>query len=248
MAFFESTNHKDAPPAAAAARRWLHAVTGHFTFNVCMGGAHCVSLAPGIVLTYLFWTTGSLIFLAAGIALFGLSGAVWTAIHRTAWGLQFDFPVYLFREFWQNLKKNFRQGWCLGVILATLWAMVASPLYLAQAIGQELPFAVVCFMGAAALLLCVVSAYAHYQLSRYELSVAAALRNSFLLLFGMGWRSVAVCLVWIAFAVAALLVVHILLPVCLLLGLTVMLCITEQAFLAPRIDKLMTPATSNEKE
>lgn len=37
-----------------------------------------------------------------------------------------------------------------------------------------------------ALLLCVVSAYAHYQLSRYELSVAAALRNSFLLLFGMG--------------------------------------------------------------
>jgi hypothetical protein len=99
-----------------------------------------------------------------------------------------------------------------------------------------------------ALLLCVVSAYAHYQLSRYELSVAAALRNSFLLLFGMGWRSVAVCLVWIAFAVAALLVAHILLPVCLLLGLTVMLCITEQTFLAPRIDKLMTPATSNEKE
>ena len=248
MAFFKDTNEKDTPPAAIAARRWLHAVAGHFTFNVCMGGAHCISLAPGIVLTYLFWNTGSLLFLAAGILLLGFAGTVWTAIHRMAWSLQFGFPVYLFKEFGQNLKKNFRQSWCLGMILAAMWAMVASPLYLAQTIQQELPFAVVCIMGAAALLLCVISSYAHYQLSRYELSVGAALRNSFLLLFSMGWRSVAVCLLWIAFAVAAVFAAHILLPACLLCGLTVILCITEQAFLAPRIDKLMTPANSCEKE
>lgn len=248
MAFFKNTSDKDTPPAVTAARRWVHAVTGHFTFNVCMGGAHCISLAPGIVFTYLFWNTGDLIFLAAGILLSGLAGAVWTAIHRMAWSIQFDFPVYLFKELRQHLKKNFRQGWLLGMIFAALWALLASPLYIAEVTQQGLPFAVVCIMGAAALLLIAVSAYAHYQISRYELTVGAALRNSLLLLFSMGWRSIIVCLLWITFAVGMLFAGQILLPVCLLCGFTVTLCITEQTFLAPRIDKLLTPANSNEKE
>ena len=248
MAFFQNTSDKEAPPAVTAVRRWLHAVTGHFTFLVCMGGVHCVSLAPGIVFAYLFRNTGGLLFLAAGILLSGLAGVVWTAIHRMAWRLQFGFPVYLFKEFRQDLKKNFRQGWILGVIFAALWALLASPLYIAEVTQQGLPFAVVCIMGAAALLLIVFSSYAHYQISRYELTLGEALRNSLLLLFSMGWRSVIVCLLWIALAAGMLFAGQILLPVCLLCGFTVILCITEQTFLAPRIDKLMTPAKSNKKE
>lgn len=247
MAFFKEMIDNDAPPAVIAARRWVHGITGHFMFNVFMGGLHCISLLPGVVLAYLFWNTGGLLFLVAAVLAFGLPGAVWAGIHRTAWAIQFDFPVYLFRELWKNLKDNFRSGWKLGMILAALWALIASPLYLSYVMQEGLPVAIVCVMGAAALLLIVISAYTNYQLCRYELTVTAALRNSVLLLFSMGWRSIPVCLLWIALAAGFLFAAQIMLPICLC-GLTAFLCITEQAFLVPRIDKLFSPANPNEKE
>lgn len=248
MAIFQDENGRPEPPVVTAAKRWFHAVTAHFTFCVCLGAAHCVSLVPCTVLLYLFGKMGGFLHLLGAVVLAGLPGAVWTAIHRMSRQMQFGHPVYLFREFWGYLRQNFRRGWLLGMVLGLLWLLTASPLAAAERYQQPLPVPLVCLMGACAMVLAVVGEYACYQLSRYELTVSAAMKNGILLIFSMGWRSIAVCLAWIALAVGLLLAGQILLPVCLLCGLTVILCMTEQSFFAPRIDTLLTSDRSNEKE
>lgn len=242
MAFYHDLPDREPPLVVSAARRWLYAVGGHFTFCVCMGAAHSVSILPCAVLTHLFIKMGGIVFLIAAVISAGLSGAVWTAVHRMSWELQFQFPVYLFRELWKHFCSNFRQGYCMGVIMGLLCAFITLPLYLAELFQKALPFGIVCLMGITALLLPVISAYAYYQIMRWELTVIAAIKNSVLLLFSMSWRSVVVCVIWIAFALALLSIGQIVVPVCFLCGLTVILCITEQTFIAPQIDAIMHEA------
>lgn len=245
MAVFKDQPEKKEHNALIAGKRWWNAVSGHFMFNVCMGAIHCVSLLPTVVLVYLFWNTKGLVFLAAAILLDGLSGVVWAAIHRMAWELQFGFPTYLFRTFWKHLRTNIRQGWCLGVFFAVMWSLNISPLATAELLGKELPFALVCIMGIFGLLLPVLSACAYYQIGRWQMSLGTVLRNSLLLLINIGPPGVAIIVVWALFAAAILFAGSIVIPACLFCGLTVVICMTTQAFFVPRIDKQMMAASSN---
>ena len=237
----KSTDFRDNrdSPLIDAWRRWVHAITGHYMFLVFLGGLHWIGSVPALWLLILFLNTGNWIYAAGFAVLAGIPGVIWTAMHRTVWTLQFGFPVYLFKELWKNIRQSFRQGWQLGMLFAFLWGIVFAPVYAAQQYGQTLPFGIVCLMTICALLLCVISSYTYYQISRYVLSIGAALRNSILLLINIGWRSAVVCLIWIAFVCGVLLAGQIVLPVCMFCGLTVILCAAEQAFFVPCIDKLL---------
>ena len=75
-------------------RRWGSGIYSHFGFLILMGMASVLSLVPALLLLYGFTNSGSLILLAATILAAGLFGIVWAAVSRTAWDLQFGFPIY----------------------------------------------------------------------------------------------------------------------------------------------------------
>lgn len=220
--------------------RWLHAITRHFMFLVFLGCMHWIGLMPVLWTGLLFLRTSNWRFAIAFFVLAGIPGVIWTAIHRMVWSLQFGFPIYLFQELWKSIILNFHQGWRLGMIFAFLGSVIAAPIYTANQYQQMLPFGIICLMAICMLLFLVISSYTYYQVSRYELTILSALRNSVLLLFNMGWRSIPVCLIWIVLICGIILVGHVVLPLCMFCGLTIILCITEQAIFVPRIDKLFS--------
>lgn len=225
-------------PLIEAWNQWFHAITGHFMFVVFLGCVYCIGFAPVLWNGLRFLRTKNWWFAIAFFVLAGIPGVIWTAIHRMVWSLQFGFPTYLFKEMWKSITLNFHQGWRLGMIFAFLGSAIAAPIYAANQYQQALPFGIVCLMVISILLLFVISSYTYYQVSRYELTILSALRNSVLLLFNMGWRSIPVCLIWITFVGGILLTPQIVIPLCMFCGFTIILCITEQSIIAPPIDKL----------
>ena len=96
------------PRRQTAFGRWGQTVLGHFPFHAGIALLQSLSFLPGAACIYLYGRLGGAIFLAAGWLLLGLTGPVYAAMQKMTWQEQFDFPCYLYREFFQEIKKNFR--------------------------------------------------------------------------------------------------------------------------------------------
>lgn len=237
---------QEAPQSFSSIRRWLRAVFSHFGFVIFMGIMLVLAAAPAAVFLYGFMRSGSLILLGGAVLTFGLIGIVWSAVNRTAWDLQFSFPMYLFKTFFQYIKNNALQGYVLGEVFGILWLLALSPLLLAQIAPASLSLsswglaASICLI----VVLTMVTSFAFYQVGRWQLSVRQILMNSLIFLFGTGLPGIATAVLWVAFLVAAVALTLYVLPLCLFLGLPVILCITTQSFFVPKVDGLMAQAAS----
>ena len=120
------------PRRQTAFGRWGQTVLGHFPFHAGIALLQSLSFLPGAACIYLYGRLGGAVFLVAGWLLLGLTGPVYAAMQKMTWQEQFDFPCYLYREFFQEIKKNFRQGYCMGILFSALWGLVLAPLVIAE--------------------------------------------------------------------------------------------------------------------
>lgn len=223
-------------------RTWFNAIYSHIGFLIVLGLFLSLSLVPAGAVLMGFFYSGSVWCLALALPAMGLGGIVWTAVNRTAWDLQFSFPMYLFQTLLKYLRENARQGFALGVLFGALWALVLSPYFLIMTGALELSSGVLAATLCLSVVFSIVTSYAFYQASRWQLSLGQLLRNSFLLMFSVGLPSLATAAVWIAFLVITALWPQYVLPLCVFLSLPALLCITAQSFYAPRIDAIMAKA------
>ena len=142
------------PRRQTAFGRWGQTVLGHFPFHAGIALLQSLSFLPGAACIYLYGRLGGALLLAAGWLLLGLTGPVYAAMQKMTWQEQFDFPCYLYREYFQEVKKNFRQGYCMGILFTALWGLVLAPLVIAEMSEISLPvWAVIVMLAAACLLM-----------------------------------------------------------------------------------------------
>lgn len=228
-----------------ALQRWFHAITGHVAFGIFLGAWSFVPQILIVCCIWLFIRTGGIVFLIAIIPFAAASGGFWAAVHGMNRQLQFDHAPYLFQAFWKHMRQNFLQGACLGILLALVCTLLYLPVVVFQMLEKEIPFALICVILFGTLLLPVLADYTFYQISHWKIELFAAIQNSFLLMFRMGWRSIAVCIVWLAYYVLMSMYPLVLAPLSLFCGIPSVLNTTTQALFVPRIDALMTGAQSS---
>ena len=148
------------PRRQTAFGRWGQTILGHFPFHAGVALLQSLSFLPGAACIYLYGRLGGAVFMMAGWLLLGLTGPVYAAMQKMTWQEQFDFPCYLYREFFQEVKKNFRQGYCMGLLFTALWGLVLAPLVIAEMSKISLPvWAVIVMLAAACLLVLVIFGY-----------------------------------------------------------------------------------------
>ena len=223
-------------------RTWFNAIYSHIGFLIVLGLILCLSLLPAAGLLMGFFYSGSVWCLALMFPALGLAGILWTAVNRTAWDLQFSFPMYLFKTLGKYVKENARQGFILGMLFSFLWALVLSPYVLVMTGALELTSGVLAGTLCLGVVLSIVGSYAFYQAGRWQLSLGQLLTNSFLLMFSVGVPSLITAAIWLAFLVLTALWPLYVLPLCLCLSLPALLCITAQSFYVPKIDAIMAQA------
>lgn len=231
-------------PFVVALQRWFHAITGRFCFAVFLGAWMFVPLLLLVGCIGLFVETGGMIFLAAAVPLAAISGGFWASIHGMDRQLQFEHVTYLFKELWKHVRQNFAQGACFGILLLLFCGMLYMPFVAGQILEEEVPFGFVCLLVLGTLLLPVIADYTFYQISHWKIGLFSAVRNSVFLMFQMGWRSIAVCVIWLAYFVLAAVYPLVLAPLSLFCGILPVLNMTTQALFAPKIDMLMSNADS----
>ena len=222
-----------------ALQRWFHAITGHVAFGIFLGAWSFVSQILIFCCIWLFVRSGGIIFLAAIIPCAAICGGFWASVHGMNRQLQFGHVSYLFQEFWKHMRQNFLQGACFGILLALACAMLYLPVVVFQMLETEIPFALLCVILFGTLLLPVLADYTFYQISHWKIELFAAIQNSFFLMFRMGWRSIAVCVVWLAYYCLMIVFPPVLAPLSLFCGLLSVLNATTQAMFVPRIDAQM---------
>ena len=222
-----------------ALQRWFHAITGHFLFGVFLGAWSFVFLLLVIGCVRLFAETGGMVFLAAVIPFAAICGGLWASVHGMNRQLQFGHVPYLFKELWKHVRQNFAQGACLGMLLALVCALLYLPIVVFQMLEEEIPFALLCVILFGTLLLPVWADYTFYQISHWSMRLLGAARNSFLLMFQMGWRSIAVCTIWLAYYILLVMYPLVLTPLSLFCGIMSVLNMTTQALFVSKIDALM---------
>ena len=227
-------------PFDIALQRWFHAITGHFFFTAMLGALSLTSVLLVIGCFWLFAKTGGVIFLIGSIPFAALSGGIWAPMHGMNRQLQFDHTNYLFKELWKHTRQSFVHGAALGVLLLFVCIVLYLPILMSLMLQEPIPFGVVCIIMIGSVLLPVVADYTFYQISRWEISLFAAISNSFLLIFRVGWPSVATCLVWVAYFILTIFFPYTLVPLSLFIGLTSVLNLTTQALYSPKIDELMS--------
>lgn len=223
-----------------AVQQWFQAITGHFTFSVFLGAWHFVSLLPIAACIWFFVETGGIVFLATTIPFAAISGGVWASIHGMNRQLQFGHTTYLFKELWKHIRQNFVQGALLGVLLFLVCTVLYLPLLMTQMQQREIPFGFLCVIIVGSVLLPIMTDYTFYQISHWEIRLFAAIRNSISLMFRVGWRSIAVCVIWIVYCVLIATFPLVVAPLSLFCGLTTVLNMTTQTLYVPKIDSLMT--------
>ena len=223
-----------------AVQQWFHAITGHFTFSIFLGAWHFVSLLPIAACVWFFVETGGIVFLAAAIPFAAISGGIWASIHGMNRQLQFGHTTYLFKELWKHIRQNFVQGAHLGVLLLLVCAVLYLPLLIGQMLQKEIPFGFLCVIMVGSVLLPIMTDYTFYQISHWEIKLFLAIRNSISLMLRVGWKSIAVCVIWIVYCVLTAIFPLVLAPLSLFCGLTSVLNMTTQALYVPKIDSLMT--------
>lgn len=240
---FHSSGERRESAFDIALQRWFHAITDHFFFSIFLGAWGFVPLLLIIGCVLLFAQTGGLIFVAAAIPLAAVAGGIWASIHGMNRQLQFGHTTYLFKELWKHLRQSFMQGACFGVLLLLACAVLFLPLVMGQMLQEEVPFGLLCAIMAGAMMLSVIADYTFYQISHWKIKLAAAIGNSFTLMLRVGWRSIMVCVIWIAYCVLTVVFPLVLVPLSLFCGLTSVLNMTVQALSAPQIDALMEHAS-----
>jgi uncharacterized membrane protein YesL len=228
-----------------ALQRWFHAITDHFFFAVLLGALSLISLMLTMGCIWFFTETGGVIFLAAAVPLAAIAGGIWASIHGINRQLQFDHVSYLFQAFWKHLRQNFLQGACLGILLALVCGLLYLPVVVFPMLQEAIPFALICVILFGTLLLPVLTDYTFYQISHWEIGLFAAIQNSFFLMFQMGWRSIAVCVIWLAYYFLMIMYPLILAPLSLFCGIMSVLNMTTQALFAPKMEALMTRTQSS---
>lgn len=239
MPMFHNQHKRKESAFDVALQRWFHVLTGYCCFSIFLGAWSFVSLLLVIGCVWLFTETGGMIFLAAALLFAACSGGLWVSVHGMNRQLQFGHVAYLFKELWKHIRQNFLQGACFGVLLSLVCAVLYLPVVVSQMLGKELPFALVCLILLGTLLLPVWADYTFYQISHWRIRLLDAARNSFFLMLQMGWRSIAVCTIWIAYYILLEVYPHVLVPLSLFCGLMSVLNMTTQALFVPKMDMLM---------
>lgn len=237
MRFCEKTPTDDARPLGPGAR-WFQTVTGHFATVVCLNLAVILSALPGFLCLMLLLKSRALIFLPLTTLAASVAGPVWAAVNSTVLELQFGFPIYLWRGFLRQFRDNLRQGCVLALIFATLWCLPATVLWIAAAVNAFIPLTVLLCLCLVAFMLSIMSSYAYYQMVTRKLSVWAIFKNSLLLIFSMGWRSATIGSIWIVYIVTVLLFYPVMVPLSIIFGLPVLLCITTQSVIRTKLEAL----------
>lgn len=237
-----SEHNQEKTAVFSSLRTWFHAIYSHIGFLVVLGLILSLSLLPAIGALFAFFYSGSVWCLALFFPAMGLVGILWTAVNRTAWDLQFSYPMYRFKALGKYLKENASQGFLLGVLFSLLWALVLSPYLLLMAGALELTHAVLACTVCLGMVLSIVGSYSFYQAGRWQLSLGQILKNSFLLMFSVGLPSLVTGAAWIILLALTVLQPHYMLPLYLFLSLPALVCITTQSFYVPKIDAIMAEA------
>lgn len=227
-----------------ALQRWFHAITGHFCFGIFLGAWSFAALLLIIGCIWLFVETGGIIFLVATVPFAAISGGLWASIHGMNRQLQFEHVNYLFKELWKHVRQNFMQGACFGILLILVCEMLYLPIITGQMLEKEILFGFICIILLGTVLLPVLADYTFYQISHWKMGLLSAIRNSFFLMFQMGWRSIAVCVIWLAYYILIVVYPFVLAPISLFCGMMSVLNMTTQALFAPKIDTLMAISDS----
>ena len=180
---------------------WFQHIYNHFNKMFLMNLITVLCLLPALFcISYLigtrdlvFWVAACVLVIIAGPSITALNGMAVRIVHRR--------PVWLK----EDLKRSWKQDWLtsmlLTAILVALWSAMIYAVYLVilsmeWSLGHLLLFLVCAF------LLTGLTLFSYQQLSMMELSLGKILKNSFLLIFAGGFRSVfaiiPTMLIWIA--------------------------------------------------
>lgn len=219
--------------------RWWQALSGNIFSLLLLNLILLAGFLPALACIWIMRALGGLLLVPAAIAASGLGGAVYAAVSRSLREIQFGFSVYLWRTLAGYLKEYFRQGFIAGVICASLWALPLLVLYMA---ADSLPPLIVVCLLLGILLLVPFAFYTFEQLTRMELTAAELLKNSLLLTFAMGWRSLLLDILWLLPAVGTAFFPNIMAPLWILPGLPVLLCLSGQAVTHSKLEQLFDEA------
>lgn len=168
---------------------WFQHIYNHFNKMFLMNLITVLCMLPALfALTYLI-STRDLVFWVAACVLLILAGPTLTAMNGMAVRIVHRRPVWLK----EDLKRSWKQEWLpsmlLTAVLVALWSALIYAVYLVilsmdWSLGHLLLFLVCAF------LLTGLTLFSYQQLSMLELSFGKLLKNSFLLIFAGGFRSV----------------------------------------------------------
>ncbi len=224
--------------------RWWQALSGNIFSLILLNLVIIAFLLPAIACVWAFLTFGGLVLIPAILVAFGLAGAAYTAVSKSIRELQFGMPVYLWKALFGYFKQYFWRGFTAGIICTSLLALVLLVIIIGTQGILALPLLIVICLTFGIFLLIPIIFYTFEQLTQMELRMAAVFKNSLLLIFAMGWRSVLLNALWLLPATLLMLFPNIIIPLCILPGLPALLCLSGQAITHAKLNRLFGEAVS----
>lgn len=224
---------KNAPPKRGLSR-WWEILRRDYLALLFINTCFLAGMLPAAVLAVLDLLDGNGPLLLAAAVLTVLAGPGWTAVNRLCMQMVRDVPFFT----WHYLKKAYRENLRRGLAGGVLAAAVGLTLLYAARVsfgtrGFALPvqgcLALAGYLGGGTLL------FLFMQIPMVELPFGGLLRNSILLVFAGGWRSVAAILVPAAATGICIYFYNLALPA-LLLGGPAVLCMTSCLVYWPKFE------------
>ena len=180
---------------------WFQHIYNHFNKMFLMNLITVLCLLPALFCITFLINSRDLVFWVAAAVLAVLAGPCITALNGVAVRIVHRRPVWLKEDLKRSWKKDWLPSMILTAILVALWSALIYAVYLVI-LSQEWSLGHLLLFLVCAYLLTGLTLFSYQQLSMMELSVGKILKNSFLLIFVGGLRSVfailPTMLAWIA--------------------------------------------------
>ncbi len=200
----------------------------------------------GIQGNMLVWTTTTYIFLALGLLLFLTFGLVNLGVTYNMRNIVRGEPLFLLSDFWDSIKKNWRQGLLFGIIdLALIALLIWEILFVYRGIIQYLCIGML-------VIYLVMRFYIYILIPTFDLTLAKVIKNSFIFVVLNMKRNIGALACIIGVIALNFVLMYVFLPIGMVMpfAITVSACMYISAYAAwPKIKEIMVdPYDEDEPE
>jgi len=227
--------------------RWWEVISHNygvlFIANLALVGC---SIPAALCFFLLSWFK-MLIFWPLGMLCLTILGPAWAAVNLIVMQTIREVSIFPWYTFKKAYMENFRQGVFAIEIIGFLWSMIIATFYMFVNYQAKSNVLFLLCMIISSFLLSSMSPYLFMQIVLLDQPFRTQIRNSMLLIFVCGWRSLAIGLLQLIIIIAAIIYADIVIWI-LILGAPVIICITTNLFLWPKFKEIFIDRTEREED